>query len=114
GGSKGGSHLPEFTTTTFPKTEVSGDLKVFAASSLTDVFTALGKAFEQKNPGVRVVSNFTFGDSAALAQQINDGAPADVFVAGDDDDPAKVTAPRTVGHALPIARPARSVIAQKA
>jgi molybdate transport system substrate-binding protein len=113
GGSKGGSHLPEFTTTTFPKTEVSGDLKVFAASSLTDVFTALGKAFEKKNPGARVVSNFSFGESAALAQQINDGAPADVFVAGDDADMVKVIAAGKVGDAVPIARSVLTLIVQK-
>jgi molybdate transport system substrate-binding protein len=52
---------------------------VFAAASLTETFTALGKAFEAAHPGVTV--RFNFGGSSALAQQITQGAPADVFAA---------------------------------
>ena len=52
---------------------------VFAAASLTETFTFLGKAFESAHPGVRV--KFNFGGSSALAQQITQGAPADVFAA---------------------------------
>ncbi|GLW75976.1 molybdate ABC transporter substrate-binding protein [Actinokineospora globicatena] len=50
---------------------------VFAAASLTEAFTTLGKEFETANPGVQVA--FNFAGSSALAQQINQGAPADVF-----------------------------------
>lgn len=57
----------------------SGELTVFAAASLTDAFTELGRAFEAANPGSRVT--FNFGSSATLAQQITQGAPADVFAA---------------------------------
>ncbi|WP_432942819.1 molybdate ABC transporter substrate-binding protein [Kribbella sp. CA-253562] len=56
---------------------VSGTVNVFAAASLTGSFTQLGKDFEAAHPGVKVV--FNFGGSSALAQQINQGAPADVF-----------------------------------
>lgn len=52
-------------------------VNVFAAASLTGTFTQLGKDFEAANPGVKVV--FNFAGSSALAQQINQGAPADVF-----------------------------------
>ncbi|WP_199440174.1 molybdate ABC transporter substrate-binding protein [Umezawaea beigongshangensis] len=52
---------------------------VFAAASLTGTFTELGEDFEAANPGTRVVLNF--GGSSALAQQIDRGAPADVFAA---------------------------------
>ena len=52
---------------------------VFAAASLTETFTTLGKAFEAARPGVTV--RFNFGGSSALAQQITQGAPADVFAA---------------------------------
>lgn len=55
----------------------SADLTVFAAASLTETFTELGKRFEADNPGTTV--RFNFGGSSALAQQINEGAPADVF-----------------------------------
>lgn len=50
---------------------------MFAAASLTESFTELGKQFESANPGTKVT--FSFGASSALAQQINSGAPADVF-----------------------------------
>ncbi|WP_030265708.1 molybdate ABC transporter substrate-binding protein [Streptomyces sp. NRRL B-24484] len=59
--------------------KVSGNLTVFAAASLKETFTALGKKFEAANPGVKVT--FNFGGSSALAQSIVSGAPADVFAA---------------------------------
>ncbi|MGS2642538.1 molybdate ABC transporter substrate-binding protein [Streptosporangium sp. LJ11] len=54
-------------------------LTVLAAASLTGTFTELGKAFEAAHPGTTV--RFGFGSSATLAQQIVQGAPADVFAA---------------------------------
>jgi molybdate transport system substrate-binding protein len=54
-----------------------GDVTVFAAASLTESFTELGKRFERDNPGTTVT--FNFGGSSTLAKQLNDGAPADVF-----------------------------------
>jgi molybdate transport system substrate-binding protein len=53
------------------------DLNVFAAASLTEPFGEIGKMFEAAHPGVMVV--FNFAGSQQLAQQINEGAPADVF-----------------------------------
>jgi molybdate transport system substrate-binding protein len=55
------------------------ELTVFAAASLTGSFTELGEAFEAAHPGTTV--RFNFGSSATLAQQIVQGAPADVFAA---------------------------------
>jgi len=52
-------------------------LRVFAAASLTESFTALGKKFHEEHPGTKVV--FEFGPSSGLAEQIGQGAPADVF-----------------------------------
>ncbi|NUT50110.1 MAG: molybdate ABC transporter substrate-binding protein, partial [Saccharothrix sp.] len=54
-----------------------GRITVFAAASLTEAFTRLGEDFEAANPGVHVV--FNFAGSSALARQIEQGAPADVF-----------------------------------
>ena len=55
------------------------ELVVFAAASLTETFTELGKQFEAGHPGVKVT--FSFGSSSTLATQINEGAPVDVFAA---------------------------------
>jgi molybdate transport system substrate-binding protein len=60
-----------------PSSSVSGSITVFAAASLKESFTAIGTAFEAANPGTKVT--FNFGASSALAQQITQGAPADVF-----------------------------------
>jgi molybdate transport system substrate-binding protein len=58
---------------------VSGTITVFAAASLTESFRTLGKQFEAAHPGSTV--KFNFGASSALAQSIDQGAPADVFAA---------------------------------
>ncbi|MFD4344506.1 molybdate ABC transporter substrate-binding protein [Streptomyces coelicoflavus] len=55
----------------------SGTVNVFAAASLTESFTKLGKNFEEQHPGTKVV--FNFGGSDSLAAGITSGAPADVF-----------------------------------
>ncbi|MGA6156575.1 molybdate ABC transporter substrate-binding protein [Stenotrophomonas sp. NPDC087984] len=57
----------------------SGTVTVFAAASLKESFTALGKTFEKEHPGTKV--SFNFGGSDALAASITSGAPADVFAA---------------------------------
>ncbi|WP_093172094.1 molybdate ABC transporter substrate-binding protein [Sinosporangium album] len=62
-----------------PSAASTKTVTVFAAASLTGTFTEIGKAFEAGNPGTAV--RFNFGSSATLAQQIVQGAPADVFAA---------------------------------
>ncbi|RLK61332.1 molybdate ABC transporter substrate-binding protein [Actinokineospora cianjurensis] len=62
---------------------------VFAAASLTETFTALGKEFEAANPGVKVT--FNFAGSSALAKQITEGAPADVFASAAPANMQQVT-----------------------
>lgn len=59
--------------------KVSGKVTVFAAASLKESFTALGKEFEKQHPGTKVT--FNFGGSDSLAASITGGAPADVFAA---------------------------------
>lgn len=60
----------------------TGELMVFAAASLTEAFSKLGRDFEAANPGVTVVLNFA--GSQQLAQQLNQGAPADVFASANN------------------------------
>jgi molybdate transport system substrate-binding protein len=68
--------------------ELSGTLTVFAAASLTDVFTELGNQLMADNPDLTVT--FNFAGSSALATQITQGAPADVFASADEAQMAKV------------------------
>jgi molybdate transport system substrate-binding protein len=58
-------------------TQQNATLNIFAASSLTGAFGEIGKNFEGKHPGVKLV--FNFAGSQQLAQQIGQGADADVF-----------------------------------
>ncbi|MGY1711716.1 molybdate ABC transporter substrate-binding protein [Geodermatophilus sp. SYSU D00758] len=69
--------------------QLGGTLTVFAAASLTDVFTELGEQLEQENPGLSV--QFSFVGSSALATQITQGAPADVFASANPPQMAVVT-----------------------
>ncbi|MEJ8279061.1 molybdate ABC transporter substrate-binding protein [Pseudonocardia spirodelae] len=66
-----------------------GTLTVFAAASLTGTFGELEKRFEAANPGTDVTLNFA--GSSTLAQQIDQGAPADVFASADQNNMKKVT-----------------------
>jgi molybdate transport system substrate-binding protein len=59
--------------------EVSGTVTVFAAASLKESFTELGRRFEAAHPGTKVT--FSFGGSDTLAASLTSGAPADVFAA---------------------------------
>ena len=73
------TQVPTLSPTAVPPTATPEPqtLTVFAASSLTDAFTEIGKAFEAVHPGVTVTLNFA--GSQALRTQIEEGAPADVF-----------------------------------
>jgi molybdate transport system substrate-binding protein len=61
--------------------KVSGTITVSAAASLTEAFTKMGTDFQKANPGTTVT--FNFAASSALVQQIQGGAPADVFASAD-------------------------------
>lgn len=68
---------------------LSGTLTVFAAASLTDVFGDLGNRLTADHPDLEV--QFSFAGSAALATQITQGAPADLFASADQTQMAVVT-----------------------
>lgn len=61
---------------------LGGNLTVFAAASLTDAFTEVGKQLERANPGSRVL--FNFAGSPTLRTQLAQGARADVFATADE------------------------------
>jgi molybdate transport system substrate-binding protein len=52
-------------------------LTVFAAASLTESFNAIAKAYSADHPGISIIYNFA--GSQQLAQQIAQGAEAEVF-----------------------------------
>jgi molybdate transport system substrate-binding protein len=91
---------------------LSGTLTVFAAASLTDVFTELGDRLMTEHPGLEV--RFNFAGSSALAAQIGQGAPADVFASADearmaevtDDGDAEIFARNPLMLAVPVDNPA--------
>ena len=82
-------------------TSVSGNVTVFAASSLQESFTALAKTFEAEHPGVTVT--LSFGASDGLATQIVQGAPADVFASASPKTMATVTSAHDAGTPTPFA-----------
>lgn len=91
-------------------------LTIFAAASLTETFTTLEEAFEHDHEGLDVV--ISFDSSTALAEQITQGAPADVIATADqaamgivveegltDDDPTPL-ASNTMTIVTPPGNPA--------
>lgn len=78
-----GTAAAALATTAFAQRQRGGSaVTVFAASSMTDVLQAIGKSFEADS-GARV--RFSFASSAAVARQIEAGAPADVVISADSD-----------------------------
>jgi molybdate transport system substrate-binding protein len=68
---------------TSSSTGETGTMTVLAASSLTEAFTTLAHDFEAVHPHVKV--KLAFDSSATLAEQVNQGAPADVLATADTD-----------------------------
>ncbi|ANS73368.1 molybdenum ABC transporter substrate-binding protein [Paenibacillus yonginensis] len=59
-----------------PQSDV--ELTISAAASLTDALKEISQSFEAQHPHIHV--NFNFGASGMLQQQIEQGAPADLFL----------------------------------
>jgi molybdate transport system substrate-binding protein len=57
-------------------------LTVFAAASLTDAFTEIGRDFTTVHPGVTV--SFNFAGSQSLRTQLEQGAVADIFASANE------------------------------
>ena len=75
--------------TATPTTDGSGgSITVLAASSLTKAFTALKSEFEAAHAVAKV--NLNFASSSTLVEQIQNGAPADVFASADQKNMKKL------------------------
>ncbi len=82
------------TATLEPRT-----LTVFAAASLTDSFTEIGKSFEAAHPGVTVTINFA--GSQTLSTQLTEGAVADVFASANHTEMDKLVSANLVEQGGP-------------
>ena len=60
----------------------AAEIQVYAAASLTDAMNEIAQNY-QKNSGDKVV--FNFAASSLLARQIQEGAPADLFISADEE-----------------------------
>ena len=61
--------------------DLSGSIQVFMASSLNPAFTAFAEKFQDLHPGTEITLNS--GSSTTLAEQIQEGANADVYASAD-------------------------------
>jgi len=107
---------PASTAAATPATPQEPALVVFAAASLTNVLQELGDGFTRET-GIAV--KFSFAASSALARQIENGAPADVFFSADVEwmdylQTRKLIDPESrrdvVGNRLVLIAPADSLV----
>lgn len=75
-------------------------LRIAAASDLQPVMPAFARAFERET-GIKL--EVSFGSSSALATQIENGAPFDVFLGADFSFPEKVVAAGLADEKAPVA-----------
>jgi len=57
---------------------LAGEVNLSIAASLKDVLNELSDSFAKQNVGIKFLKNY--GGSGALAKQIENGAPADIFI----------------------------------
>ena len=100
----GGSSSPDSTsvaeTPAASAPARGGTLRVFAASSLKEVFPQLAEAFSTANAGAKV--EFSFAGSDELATQIREGAKADVYAAASTKYPDALAADGEVDEPVPF------------
>ena len=61
----------------------AGEVRLYAAASLTDALTEISDLYEKSHAGISVKKSFA--GSSTLAKQIENGAPADLFISADGD-----------------------------
>ncbi|MBS6026290.1 MAG: molybdate ABC transporter substrate-binding protein [Haemophilus pittmaniae] len=93
----------------------SAKVTVFAAASMTDALQQIADQYQKEKPDDQVV--FSFASSSTLAKQIEEGAPADLFVSAsnkwmkylsDKNLIVKETEKVLVGNELVLIAPANS------
>jgi molybdate transport system substrate-binding protein len=77
------------------------DVIIFAAASLREACTELERPFEEAHKGVHL--RFNFAGSQELRTQLEQGAPADVFISADERQMAEATKAGLVGATVLLA-----------
>ena len=90
------------TAATTTGTAMTGTLDVFAASSLTGAFDAAKAALTATSPGLTL--DYNFAGSNTLVEQIQQGAPADVFASADTANMDKLVSAGLVDKPVTFAR----------
>ncbi len=96
--------------------ELTGELTIVAAASLSAAFDEIAAAFEAAHPGVDI-RPITYDGSSTLATQLIEGAPADVFASANETNlqravgaglaaEGRVFATNTLVIAVPAGNPA--------
>lgn len=82
------SAVPTTAASTAPSTAAGGELTIYGAASLKGALDKAKAAYEAANPGMTLT--ISTNSSAALETQIEQGAPADVFLSADQANPRKL------------------------
>lgn len=75
---------------------------VSAASSLSDVLQAIAKQFQKDYPAIHI--QFNFGASGSLKEQIEQGAPVDLFISASTDKYEQLVEQQYVHNSVNVAR----------
>lgn len=89
-------------STTATAAALDGSLTVYAAASLTESFNDIKSSLAPADPGLSLT--YSFAGSQALVQQIQQGAPADVFASADKANMAKLSSAGLVDTPQTFAR----------
>ncbi|MDO5629330.1 MAG: molybdate ABC transporter substrate-binding protein [Mobilicoccus sp.] len=84
-----------------------GDITVYAAASLREVFDDIGAEVEEET-GATI--RFTYAGSSDLAAQLAEGAPGDVFASADETQMAAAVRAGVVGEPQPFATNTLTVV----
>lgn len=80
-----------------PSILMAAEVRVFAAASLKEALNELCDGFTKGHPGIRFARNY--GASGMLAKQIENGAPADIFIPASSEWIEYLKTEKMVDHA---------------
>jgi molybdate transport system substrate-binding protein len=99
----GSANTPGAGNTPQASTSGAGGLTIFAAASLQEAMTALGKDWQAAHPGA-AAPQYSFAGSQALLAQLQQQAPADLFASADKKTMDAAVAAGLVESPYPLAR----------